>query len=126
MRLKHAAASAQHNADTDAGPAPATVPLPAGAAKSHPAQLDVAPGFRYYAFNWPPGGFFYRAAISYHMNRFLNYLRATRGELKHVSWPTQRQTAVYTLLVILISIVTAFYLGALDYIFTKALSFLLP
>ncbi len=60
------------------------------------------------------------------MNRFFNYLRATRGELKHVSWPTQRQTVIYTILVIGISILTALYLGALDYLFTKALGILLP
>jgi preprotein translocase subunit SecE len=56
------------------------------------------------------------------MNRFLNYLRDTRGELKHVSWPTQRQTTVYTLLVIGISIVTALYIGLLDFLLTKGLA----
>ena len=60
------------------------------------------------------------------MNSLLNYLRSTRGELKHVSWPTQRQTVTYTLLVVLISVFTGVYLGVLDFVLTKILSFLLP
>jgi preprotein translocase subunit SecE len=56
------------------------------------------------------------------MNRLLNYLRATRGELKHVSWPTQKQTTIFTLLVIVVSVVTSIYLGLLDHGFTKALN----
>ena len=59
------------------------------------------------------------------MNSLLDYLRSTRGELKHVSWPTQRQTIVYTVLVIAISLITAFYLGALDFIFRRALDFII-
>ena len=60
------------------------------------------------------------------MSSLLDYLRSTRGELKHVSWPTQRQTVVYTILVILISIFTGAYLGILDFGLTKILSFILP
>lgn len=59
------------------------------------------------------------------MNRLLNYLRATKGELKHVSWPTQRQTTIYTVLVIVLSIVTAMYLGLLDGILLRALNIIL-
>ncbi len=58
------------------------------------------------------------------MQRFINYLHDTRGELKHVSWPTQRQTIMYTILVVLISVVTSLYLGLLDVVFTKGLQFL--
>jgi len=58
------------------------------------------------------------------MNALLNYLRDTRGEVKHVSWPTQRQTIIYTTLVVVISIVTSLYLGVLDYLFTQGLAFL--
>ena len=59
------------------------------------------------------------------MKPLINYLRDTRGELKHVSWPTQRQTVMYTLLVILVSIVTAIYLGILDFLFVEGLSFII-
>ena len=37
--------------------------------------------------------------------------------MKHVSWPTRRLTAVYTAVVVAISLVVAAYLGALDLIF---------
>lgn len=49
------------------------------------------------------------------------YLQETRAELTHVSWPTRKQAAVFTIVVIVISLVTAFFLGAFDYIFTKLL-----
>ena len=50
--------------------------------------------------------------------KLLNYLKETKAELKHVSWPTRKQAIVFTTLVILISISTAIYLGVFDNIFT--------
>lgn len=47
----------------------------------------------------------------------IDYLRETKGELKHVSWPTQKQTIVFTLIVVAISIVVAYFLGLLDFVF---------
>ena len=52
---------------------------------------------------------------------FIDYLRETKGELKHVSWPTQKQTIVYTIIVVIISITVAYFLGLFDYIFKVAL-----
>ncbi len=51
----------------------------------------------------------------------IKYLQETQAELKFVKWPTQRQTIVYTALVIIISIVTAVYLGVFDAFFTSGL-----
>lgn len=56
------------------------------------------------------------------MNRLGKYLRDTRAELRHVSWPTQHQAIVYTALVIGISAVAAAILGAFDYAFTTILN----
>ena len=50
-----------------------------------------------------------------------NYFREVRAEMKHVSWPTRRQATVFTVVVIVISLVTAAYLGAFDYVFTALL-----
>lgn len=50
-----------------------------------------------------------------------DYIKETRAELKHVSWPTRKQAFWFTVVVIVISLITAFYLGAFDYIFTKLL-----
>ncbi len=53
---------------------------------------------------------------------FLQYLKDTRGELRHVAWPTRLQTIVYTVLVALISVAVSLYLGLFDYIFTGGLA----
>ena len=53
---------------------------------------------------------------------FIQYLKDTRGELRHVAWPTQTQTIIYTALVIAISLIIAAYLGFFDYVFTTGLS----
>lgn len=47
-----------------------------------------------------------------------SYFKEVRAEMKHVSWPTRRQAAVYTAVVIGISLAVAIYLGVLDYIFS--------
>jgi preprotein translocase subunit SecE len=51
----------------------------------------------------------------------INYVKETRGELKHVSWPTRKQAIVFTIVVILISLAVAFYCGFFDALFTLAL-----
>ncbi len=55
------------------------------------------------------------------MSQFINYLKDTFSELKHVSWPTQRQSIVYSALVIVISIVVALFVGLFDSIFSRGL-----
>lgn len=55
------------------------------------------------------------------MNPFLDYLRGVRSELTHVSWPSRGQAIAYTALVIGISLVVAFVLGAFDFLFTFGL-----
>lgn len=53
----------------------------------------------------------------------IQYLRDTKGEMKHVSWPTRRQSLVYTALVVVVSIAISLYLGFFDLIFAKLLEF---
>jgi len=53
--------------------------------------------------------------------RLFNYIKDVKGELKHVSWPTRRQAAYFTILVIALSLFTAYFLGLFDFIFTKLL-----
>jgi preprotein translocase SecE subunit len=52
------------------------------------------------------------------MGGLVQYLKDTRQELRHVAWPTQTQTIVYTLLVAAISLGVAAYLGLFDFLFT--------
>jgi len=51
----------------------------------------------------------------------LDYIRDTKGEMKHVSWPTKSQAIGYTALVLVISIVLSIYLGFFDFIFTRVI-----
>ena len=53
---------------------------------------------------------------------FIQYLRDTKAELSRVSWPSKRQTMIYTALVVLVSLFMAIYLGIFDYLFTNILS----
>jgi preprotein translocase SecE subunit len=47
----------------------------------------------------------------------VNYFKETRGEMKHVNWPTNSQAINYTFLVIGVSLVTALLLALADYVF---------
>lgn len=58
------------------------------------------------------------------MNKLANYLRDTKAELQHVSWPTQKQAMVFTALVVVISIFVSLYLGLFDHIFTSFIDWL--
>ena len=55
----------------------------------------------------------------------INYVKETRGELKHVSWPTKKQAVTYTVVVILLSLGIALYLGLFDYIFSQGVKYLI-
>jgi preprotein translocase SecE subunit len=52
-------------------------------------------------------------------NGFTQYLKDTRGELRHVAWPTRLQTIVYSILVAALSVGIALYLGFFDFLFTS-------
>ncbi len=49
-----------------------------------------------------------------YMNKLLQYLKETRAELKEVVFPTSSQTIIYTILVIVISVLVAVSLGGID------------
>ena len=55
------------------------------------------------------------------MSKITEYFKDTKMELKHVIWPTKSQTFFYTLIVIVLSVVIAYYLGIFDFIFSKGL-----
>lgn len=52
------------------------------------------------------------------MSSFIEYIKESKGELAHISWPTRRQAVGFTILVIVLSVATALYLGAFDTLFT--------
>ncbi|MBX4209191.1 preprotein translocase subunit SecE [Candidatus Parcubacteria bacterium] len=53
--------------------------------------------------------------------KLAEYIKETRGEMKHVNWPTKSQAANYTLLVIGLSVATAAVLSVADYVFRLGL-----
>ena len=55
------------------------------------------------------------------MSKVIEYLKETKAELKHVIWPKKSQTLYYTLIVIVLSILTGYYLGIFDFIFSRGL-----
>jgi preprotein translocase subunit SecE len=54
-----------------------------------------------------------------------NYIKGSIEEMKKVTWPTQKETKNYTMLVIGVSVAVALFLGALDYIFSIGLELIL-
>lgn len=55
----------------------------------------------------------------------LSHIQESRAEMKHVKWPTKKQVISYTTAVVVISLVIAAYIGALDAIFAKGLAWLI-
>jgi preprotein translocase subunit SecE len=55
------------------------------------------------------------------MSKIKDYFNEIKAELTHVVWPNRKQTIYYTVLVIVLSIVVAYFLGLFDFIFLKGL-----
>lgn len=55
------------------------------------------------------------------MNKFINYLKESKEELKKVSWPTRQTTINHTLVVIGVSLAVAIFLGSIDFLLSLAL-----
>ena len=54
-------------------------------------------------------------------NRIITFLKEAKLELKKVNWPTRQETLKFTLIVVVISVLVAAFLGGLDVIFSKLL-----
>ena len=55
------------------------------------------------------------------MSKITEYFKETKGELKHVNWPTRQQTIYFTIIVIVLSVLIAYFLGIFDFIFSTLL-----
>lgn len=49
----------------------------------------------------------------------ITYFKETRIEMKHVTWPTTRQSVIFTVAVIIVSLLVAALLGFFDYVFSE-------
>lgn len=55
----------------------------------------------------------------------ISHIKESKAELAHVKWPTKKQVINYTILIIVISLFLAAYVGVLDVIFSKILGWIL-
>ncbi len=53
------------------------------------------------------------------------FIKDTYAEMANVAWPSRKKTMTYTLSVIIISAVVAYYLGFLDMLFSKAIGYII-
>lgn len=51
------------------------------------------------------------------MRKIIDFIKEARVELTKVNWPTKKQTLNYTILVVIISLLVAAFLGGLDFLF---------
>jgi preprotein translocase subunit SecE len=58
-------------------------------------------------------------------NKLIKYLREAKEELQKVSWPTQKETVRYSLIVIAITAIAAVYFGVVDQLLNLGLEALL-
>ncbi len=59
------------------------------------------------------------------MSKVTEYFKETKSELKHVIWPSRLQTIAYTVAVVVLSVLIAYFLGVFDFIFSRGLEKLL-
>ncbi|MBU0614211.1 preprotein translocase subunit SecE [Patescibacteria group bacterium] len=57
-------------------------------------------------------------------NPLVKYLLEAKEELKKVSWPSQKETIRYSLVVIVFCVALAVYFGSLDWILNLAIAWL--
>ena len=53
------------------------------------------------------------------MQKITSFLREAKAELLKVNWPTQKQIIEFTIAVLIISFITAVFLGSLDMLFSR-------
>ena len=50
-------------------------------------------------------------------SKIKSYIIESKQEFKRVNWPTKQETGRMTLIVVILSLATALFLGALDFVF---------
>lgn len=75
----------------------------------------------YYKHITPAGCFLIRVKTLHYMSTIVEYLKETKEEMKHVTWPTRNQAVFFTVAVLAVSALIAYYLGFFDYLFAQGL-----
>lgn len=55
----------------------------------------------------------------------ISHVKEAWAEMANVKWPTKKQITQYTLVIIVLSLLIAAYVGALDVLFTKVLGWII-
>jgi len=55
------------------------------------------------------------------LNKFTNYFKETKVEMKKVNWPTRQEAIRLTAVVIIVSLAVSAVLGGFDFMFTSLL-----
>lgn len=58
-------------------------------------------------------------------NKISQYLQESQAELRKVAWPNKKTLVRLTVTVIVVTLAVGVYLGALDYLFNKALGLII-
>lgn len=56
---------------------------------------------------------------------FISHIKESKAEMVNVKWPSRKQTVQYTIAIVVISILIAAYVGALDVVFSKVLAWII-
>jgi preprotein translocase subunit SecE len=54
--------------------------------------------------------------------KITEYIKETRAEMAHVTWPSRKQAIAYAVAVVLVSFGVAAFLGLFDFIFARLLT----
>ncbi len=57
--------------------------------------------------------------------KFFSYIKESFGEVRHIKWPTKRETIFHTIAVIIITVAIAYYLNLFDLIFARGLDLII-
>ncbi|MDP2646877.1 MAG: preprotein translocase subunit SecE [Desulfobacterales bacterium] len=76
-------------------------------------ETGKKPGFLKIKSSDPANPAMLKAGKSY-LNTVMQFLREVKIELFKVTWPTRKQTIGSTVVVIILSVIIAFFLGAVD------------
>ena len=66
-----------------------------------------------------------RALAKKKSNPVTRYFRETYTELRKVNWPTRKEATRLTMIVIIVLIVMSALLGILDFVFARAVGFII-
>lgn len=59
------------------------------------------------------------------MEKLFNYIKESFEELKRVNWPARKEAIRLTVMVLSVSVGVGLYVSGLDFLFTRAIEFLL-